>query len=225
MNDLAQFMVSSTTAQLGIVKRAKNPTIPPIIRYKDVRKPIVQYLTDPARSLNPLIVAEQTFLQRAADTSESSLRQDDALKSVEVLHAIHGMANSLGAYAFHPAPAKQGKLVIAGVDVSVHADLLLHGVTKGVQQMGAAVLRMTQADTSSDAAVEKRKQMGLYVATLVRLHVDQNLLAEPRVAANKFCMSIDVQHGEVFVAPASSARRINDLTAACQMIAALWASA
>lgn len=36
-NDLALYMVSSTTAQIGIVKRAKAPITPPIIRYKDAR--------------------------------------------------------------------------------------------------------------------------------------------------------------------------------------------
>ena len=83
---------------------------------------------------------------------------------------------------------------------------------------------MTQDDASSEAAVEKRKQMGLYVATMVRMHVDQNLKGEME-SANRLCMSIDVQHGEVFVAPNANARRISDLSAACQMIFVLWPSA
>ncbi len=66
--------------------------------------------------------------------------------------------------------------------------------------------------------------MGLYVATMVRLHVDQNIQSN-RQPANRLCMSIDVQHGEVFVAPNSNTRRVNDLTAACQMIAPLWPGA
>lgn len=221
VNDLALFMLSSPTAQIGIVKRAKSPQIPPIIRYKDARGPIVSHLTDPARSVNPLISAEQMFLQRAADMSESSLRQDDAEKSIEVLHSIQGMANQLAAFDFHSAPHSQSKLVLSGVEVSVHADMLVHGQAKGVQQIGAAVLRMTQDDASTPAAVEKRKQMGLYVATMVRMHVDQNITSN-RIPANKLCMSIDVQHGEVFVAPNANARRMSDLTAACQMIRLLW---
>jgi hypothetical protein len=35
-------------------------------------------------------------------------------------------------------------------------------------------------------------------------------------------MSIDVQHGEVFTAPDSNTRRMNDLENACRFIAALW---
>lgn len=110
--------------------------------------------------------------------------------------------------------------MLSGVEVSVYADMLVYSK----DQIGAALLRMTQDDASTDAAIEKRKQMGLYVATMVRLHVDQNI-ATDRKPANKLCMSIDVQHGEVFIAPNSNTRRMNDLTAACQMIAALWEGA
>lgn len=219
-NDLALFMVSSTTAQLGIVKRAKTPIIPPVIRYKDARPAITSYLTDPAKKLNPLVTAEQMFQQRVTDMSESTLRRDDAAKSIEVLHAIQGMQNQLSTYNFAPAPAKQGKLVLSGVEVSVYADMLVYSK----DNIGAALLRMTQDDASTEAAIEKRKQMGLYVATMVRLHIDQNIQTDLK-PANKLCMSIDVQHGEVFVAPNSNTRRVNDLTAACQMIAALWPGA
>lgn len=222
VNDLPLFMLSSTTGQIGIVKRAKQPQTPPIIRYKDARGPIKTYLTDPARNLNPLIVAEQMFTQRAADLSESSLRTDDAEKSIEVINSIQGMANSLGQYNFQPAPSQQSKLNISGVEVSVRADMLVHGQSKKVEQIGAAVLRMmTQDDSSTPAAVEKRKQVGLYVATLVRMHVDQNITTN-RTPTNKLCMSIDVQRGEVFVAPNANARRIADLTSACTMIGLLW---
>lgn len=224
MNDLALFMVSSTTGQLGIVKRAKSPQTPPIIRYKDARPAIVTHLTDPGRNVNPLISAEQMLQQRTADMAESSLRQDDAKKSIEVIHAVRGMHNQLATYEFIAAPHKQEKLVISGVEVSVYADMLVKGTSKGIDQIGAAVLRMTQDDATTSAAIEKRKNMGLYVATLARLHVDQNI-ASNRAPANRLCMSIDIQHGEVFVAPNSNARRIADLTAACQMIAALWAGA
>ncbi len=217
-------MVSSTTAQIGIVRRAKHPQTPPIIRYKDARPAIVAHLTDPTRKLNPLILAEDMFQQRVADLAESSLGQDDAKKSIEVLHAVQGMKNQLAPFQFVPAPARQGKLVLSGVEVSVYADMLVHGSAKGVDQIGAAVLRMTQDDATSPAAIEKRKQMGLYVATMVRLHVDQNIPTS-RTPVNGLCMSVDIQHGEVFVAPNSNARRIADLTAACQMVAALWPGA
>jgi len=151
----------------------------------------------------------------------SSLRKDDALKSIDVLHAIQTMANEVAQYQFVSAPRKQQKLIIQGVEVSVYADCLVHGSKAGVEEIGCAILRMTQDDAATDAAKAKRKNMGLYVATLLRLHVDNSLKGNKK-PMNRLCMSIDVQHGEVFVAPNSNAQRVKDINGACQFIAALW---
>ena len=159
--------------------------------------------------------------QRAEDPSESSLRQDDARQSIEVLHAIQRMRNQLGPFEFTAAPVEQSRLRLADIEVSVRADLLVLGASRGQDQVGAAVLRMTQDDAETETARSRRREMGLYVATLARLHVDQNITT-PRTVSNRLCMSIDVQHGELFQAPESNTRRMNDLENACRFIAAMW---
>lgn len=223
MNDLAQYMVSSDTARVGILRRAKTPNIPPIIRYKDVRPVVNAFLSDNQRSVNLLVEAEEHFNQRADDPSISALRQDDARNSVEVLHAIQRMANSLTQFSFEPAPKRQAKLDLAGVEISVYADLIVTGTLRRAPHSGVAILRMTQADGESEAAQTRRREMGLYVATLARLHAEQNFdLSKP--ISNRFCMSIDVQHGECFQAPESNSRRMNDLENACRFIVAMWDS-
>lgn len=224
VNDLALFMVSSDTARLGIIKRAKHPQTAPVIRYKDARPALCAYLSDPLLSVNPLVAAEELFNQRLMDPSQSPLIRDDAKQSINVLHSIQAMKNKLKGFDFHLAPKNQGKLFLAKVHVSVTADLLVHGEHKGTEQIGAAILRMTQDDAETDGAKAKRKEMGLYVATLARLHVDQNIPSD-RTPANRLCMSIDVQHGEVFQAPESNAQRMKNLEAACQIIGAMWDAA
>jgi len=211
------------TARISIVRRAKTPQVPPIIRYRDARAPICAYLADANRRVNPLVDAEAMLQQRAEDSAESTLRQDDARQSIEVLHAIQRMRNQLAQFDFVAAPTEQGRLLLASVEVSVRADLLVHGVSRGVNTLDAAVLRMTQDDTETENARTRRRDMGLYVATLARLHVDQNIApGSSRSVANRLCMSIDVQHGEVFQAPDSNTRRMNDLENPCRFIAALW---
>lgn len=81
-------MVSSDTARAGIVRRAKSPQTPPIIRYKDVRGPICEHLANPSRPVNPLNAAEAMFEQRQGDPSMSALMQDDAKNCIEVIHGI-----------------------------------------------------------------------------------------------------------------------------------------
>ena len=217
-------MVSSDTARMGIIRRAREPRAHTVTRYKDVRDPIRLFLSDVHHNVKHLVDAEKMLEQRAIDSSVGTMRQEDALLSIEVLHAVQRMRNTLAQYNFVIAPNRQAKLSISGVDISVRADLLLHGQARGVEQIGAAVLRMTKDDATTPSAKEKRRQLGLYVATLVRLHVDQNIKSN-RKPVNKLCMSIDIQHGEVFVAPAQTARRISDIENACKIIAAFWKTA
>lgn len=225
VNDLALFMVSSDTARSGIIRRAKLPQTPPIIRYRDVRGPICEHLASTNRNGNPLNSAEAMFEQRMIDPSFSALMQDDARNSIEVIHGIQRMQNQLGQYAFSKAPDRQPKLIIEGLEVSIRADLLVGGTNrKGDDLIGAAVLRMTQSGETTESALSKRREMGLYVATLAKAHVEQNLSGNS-MPSNALCMSIDVQQGEVFTAPASITRRLNDLTNACRFIVALWPTA
>lgn len=214
-NDLAAYMVASETAKQSIIRRNFEPQAFVVTRYQDARSAIRAYLSDLARSQNPLNDAMQMFEQRAADPSESDTRQDDARQSIEVLTALRGMNNQLARYQFHDAGQSQPKLVLAGVEVSVRADLWVYGQSRGEEQIGGAIFRMTQDDGG------RRSEMGRYVATLLRMHLDQNNPTN-RIPANRLCMAVDVRHGEVFTAPASNARRMNDLEAACRVIHALW---
>ena len=155
------------------------------------------------------------FEQRADDPSETSLRQDDARQSIEVINALRNMDNQLSRYNFVDAPHSQPKLILAGVEVSVRADLWVYGQHRGEEQVGAVIFRMTQDDGG------RRDEMGRYVATLLRMHLDANNPAD-RTPANRLCMAVDVRQGEVFVAPTTNTRRMNDLEAACEFIHAMW---
>lgn len=223
VNDLALYMVSSDTARLGIIRRAKFPNTPPLIRYRDVRPIVVAYLGDLRRDVQPLVDAENVFSQRAQDSSQSALRQDDAKQSIEVLHALQAMRNQLSPLNFTLPPQQQPQPEISGVTISVKLDLFVHGQSRGVDQIGGAVLRMTQDDADSASARTRRREMGLYVATLARMHLERSFAPTASIA-NRLCMSIDLRHGELFPAPSSSTRRISDIETACRFIAAVWPS-
>ena len=134
-NDLAAYMVASETAKQSIIRRNFEPQAFVVTRYQDARSAIRAYLSDLARSQNPLNDAMQMFEQRAADPSESDTRQDDARQSIEVLTALRGMNNQLARYQFHDAGQSQPKLVLAGVEVSVRADLWVYGQSRGEEQL------------------------------------------------------------------------------------------
>lgn len=221
VNELAAFMVASDTSRLSIIRRSKFVSTPPIIRYRDVRPVVSKFLADNTRPVNLLVSAEEMFEQRVNDKSLKALAQDDARKSIEVIHSIQQMGNKVAEYGFQLAPKDQPKLMISGVEVSIWADLLVTGVVKKTPHVGAAVLRFNQDDADTEAAIQKRAEMGRYVATVVLRHVLENFEAAKPIS-NKLCMSIDVQHGEVFCAPDSNTRRMSDIENACKFIAAMW---
>ena len=221
VNEFAHYMVSSDTARMGILRRAKYPQSAPLIRYRDARDAVCRYLTDRARSLNQLVSTESMLKQRSEDAAISAFWQEDARFSIEVLHAVQRMANQLGQFDFVASPRDQSKLIVGGVEISVWADLLVYGAAKGQEQIGAAVLRMTQDDAETESARERRRNMGVCVASLARMHIEQNIRSD-RAPANRLCMSVDIQHGEIFIAPNANARRLNDIENACHFIAAAW---
>jgi len=220
-NALAQYMVSSETARLGILRRSKFHQAPVIVPYREVRLIIREFLSDGKRNVNRLIEAEKMFEQKSQNNSYSTFIKNDSENSIDVLHGIQRMANQLNAYKFLKSPKKQEKLIISDVQVSVHADLLIEAPIKGDKHMGAAILRMSQDNSDTEDAKSKRRTMGLYVATLIRMHIDNSLKKDLPVA-NRLCMSIDIQHGEAFQAPNSNTKRQKDIESACQMIASHW---
>jgi len=84
------------------------------------------------------------------------------------------------------------------------------------------LLRLTQPEEDeTDRASDKRKDMGLYAATLVQMQVATNL-AGNRAPHHQICWSVDVQHGDVHVAPRNFLTRAKNIENACKFIAAMW---
>ena len=220
VNELAKFMVVSQTARLSIIRRARQPRdhVPAITRYHDVRDCLREYLADP--KAETLERAEAMFARRAEDPGETSFRQDDAKQSIDVIHEMRALKDDLAPYQFSLAPSRQEKkLMVSGVEVSVRVDLHVQSPTKAGDQVGSAILRLTKDDKTTPAALDKRREMGLYTATLIMMHMSGVQNQSPTA---KLCLSIDVQHRRAFAAPKSHKKRAEDLRSACITIAALW---
>lgn len=191
------------------------------MRYTQLRPSLRAFLADRTRNARILGATHQSLQQRSEDSSLSDFLRDDALLSIDALEAFHRMQNQLAEYDFQPAPSPQPLMRIAGVDISVNLDLLVARTQGAVEQLGGALFRFTKADEETDAAAAKRRDMGLYAATIIHMHVVQNL-AGNRQPTNRLCLSIDVQCGEVHVAPRNYAQRAQNIESSCRFIAAMW---
>lgn len=221
-NELARYMITPDTGRIGIIKRAKTSNTAVRTRYNDVRTVIRSALTDPVNERRILAAAYESFEQRQGDASLSPFVKDDAAKSLEVINAYKGMRNSLAVRDFVAPPPRQAPITIGGVKVSVTADVLLHGEDKGKATIGAALFRFTQPEDESDTrAIAKRREMGIYAATLVRMYVAENFSGE-RIVHYPHCWSVDIQCGDVHTAPKAFLQREQQIASACRFIAAIW---
>ena len=158
------------------------------------------------------------------DPSSTSFAKDDAEKSLDVLDCFGQMQNSFDAKRFVLLPRKSPKLLLSGVEVSVSLDALIEDGTENKPLVGGLVFRMTKpVDGETSQASGKRQNMGLYVATGVFLAIQRHYESSG-IPSFRHCWSADVQATEIHKAPSTFKKRINDLDAACQMIAAIWPS-
>ena len=135
------------------------------------------------------------------------------------------MRNQLAGFDYQPAPRRQAHLIITGVSISVNCDLLIHRSQRNAEQIGGLLFRLTKSDEDeSEYVASRRREMGLYAATLVRLHIAANL-AGNRAPTSALCWSVDVQNGEKQVCPNAHTQRVQNLEGACRFIAALWQTA
>ncbi len=221
-NELAKYLISSPTAQLGIIKRSKEVSTAINVRYKDVRKVLKSALIDSVNEKSIINTAINSFYQKSNDSALTSFVKEDSSKSVDVLQSFSLMRNKMAGTDFYGIQSQQPLLLISGVEVSVNCDLLIKKPSAKGDQIGALIFRMTKPDEDeSTTAKAKRKNMGQYVATLVRLQVD-NSLAGSDAPTNNLCWSVDVQCGDVHICPRTFAKRQKDITSACQFISNMW---
>lgn len=215
-------MVSSETAKLSIVRRAKEVSTAVVVRYSDVRAVLRNAMANPERSGEIIASARSSFAQRAEDPALSAFQREDASGSLDVLDAF---ANTTLPFQIEDcilAPSPQEPLNISGVTVSVNCDILIHRIRRNVQEVGGAILRLNKPeDSASERSIQKRREMAAYAATLVFMHVTEHHAAN-RTAAASICYSVDVQSGEAHDASRSFITRRQNLESACRFIAAVW---
>lgn len=221
-NELARYMVATDTGKIGIIRRARESGTPVRTRYKDARTAIREALCAPANEKRIIAAARDALEQRADDPALSDFARDDAEKSAEALTAFANLRNQLAGHNFIEAPAKQPKLILAGVEISVHCDVLIERTYRGVDQRGAALLRLTKPEEDeTETASDKRREVGQFAATLVHMHLARSL-AGNKTPYHGLCWSIDVQNGDVHAAPRTYLSRATNLENACRFIAAMW---
>jgi len=215
-------MISSETARIGILKRAKEVSTAIVVRYSDVRNVLRNAVAAPDRAPEIIETARNMFQQRAADTALSAFIRDDANGSLDVLDSFESVRSQLDGLECVPAPSNQELLNISGVAVSVNCDILIHRARRDQSEIGGALFRLTKPEEEpSERSLQRRREMAGYAASLVLMHISEHHAANMR-PNGALCLSIDVQSGETHDAARAFTRRRQNIENACRFISAMW---
>lgn len=215
-------MVSSETARVGILRRAKEVSTAVVLRYSDVRAVLRSAITTPDRATDLIETARDTFRQRSTDTALSAFARDDANGSIDVLDHFEAVRTRLTGLDCIPAPSNQERINISGVEVSVNCDILIQRTRRQIEEVGGALFRLTKPEEDpSDRSIQRRREMASYAAALVMMHISQHHAAN-RIATGGLCLSLDVQSGEAQDAARAFTTRRQNLENACRFITAMW---
>lgn len=213
VSKLGEYLTATPRRRRSIVADQKRPKDFVVIWYMEARKALVDCLL---ADLDPDILEAAVS---ALDDPLGSARPDsnDAARAQVSIDALDAFATKLldsldlAGLTIERGETYAERLAIAGVTVSVSPDFVVRS-SKGV---GALVLYFNKTNPLDENS-------GAYVASLLHQFVEERLghVGVPDPGA---CRVIDVLNGKVYTAPKSYKRRRQDIEAACQEIAAVWA--
>jgi hypothetical protein len=213
VNKLGEYMTATPLRRRRIVEDQKRPKGFILPRYTEAQDAITKYLAggkpDEGRLLSEI---ERLVLAPSATEWESDRKRlaSEALQSfLEMADAIDldGLSGTVGRN-------DQPRLSIGGLEVSVRPEVLLSGTDRhGRPTAGALKLYFSKTSPLTEDSAA-------YIAAAVQAFVEAHL--QPAHAEPRNCRVIDVFGQKVYTAPRASARRRNDLAAACEEIARAW---
>lgn len=221
-------MVASDVGREGIIQRARWQGAAAVVRYRDARRAMVRFLSDPHRRPQTLLDTKERLEAQADDPALRPFMREDARSSVGALDAFRAGLNEFGFGGLHfeLPPGGLGPLDIESVAVTVSLDLIVRATDRRRGELvGGVLFRLSKgSDGETDAAATRRREMGMYAATLVHMVCAEQLtrIGAPSPA---HCFSVDVQRRERHRASSQYLNREANLQAACRSIRRAWSDA
>jgi hypothetical protein len=212
---LGEYMTATAARRRQIIRDQKTPPVFKAARYRPAREAIVDYLEGGMADDGPTLARAAEL---RADMSGSDFVVQDRLLSAEAIEDFLPIAEELeidalsveSGYAFASETLNFG-----GTLVSMRPDAILKDRETG------EVVGCVKLNFSKSAPIQEL--VGAYVATALRAYLEENAKGVKRISPSR-CYVVDVPTGTISFAPNANKRRLGDLTAAGEEIAARWSS-
>ena len=212
LNKLGEYLVAKPGRRHSIIRNQKKPKDFIVARYADAVRAIQRHITEEHESADQLNKAVRTL--STAD-HDSKWKRDTADLCAKALFAFMSIADEIPTNGFKAIMGEDSpeKMNIAEVDVSVRPEILLVDPDQNNQIVGGIKLYLGKDNPLEDASD--------FVGSVLYRYLAEVLSTEAAVS-HKNCFVVDVFAGEIIAAPKAYKRNMNDVSAACTEISALW---
>lgn len=208
LNKLGEYMNATPARRRRIIEDQIAPKEFIATRYSDARESIVDCIAGK--------ISEDQLTQVAEDLRnkeyDSKFTTQDKNLSADAIDSFLEISDQIpDHYKFEKVSANEkSKLEISGVDVSIRPDAYIKNDNDEV--VGALKLHFPKSNPLTTAS-------GEYVATALKTFVQEGT---ENPIDHKLCIVVDVSSSSVISAPKAGKKRMIDIEAACQEIAAQW---
>lgn len=219
VNKLAEYIVSRGARQRQILKDRKYPDDDFNIGmyHREAAEAVSQYLAGGAIDPAP-ITAKLSVLAQAAPDKIGTARRVNA--NIDALERFLEMLDDIDLLGATPTLGSNNspKLPFHNVQISVRPEIILRGVgPKNQKCVGAVKFHFSKTRPMDE-------EVAGYVSALVQEYSKLHLLDDDEIVHPSYCQVIDVASGKIFAGVKATAKRMKDVAAECQNIAALWPS-
>ena len=211
VNKLGEYLDATPARRRRIVQDQKDPKDFMVIRYKDAREIIVDFLSSGLENEQDALSAASRLRDEEAATSFAKQDKNASADAIEDFLDASDLINMDGMVTERVKKNTTDSMVIAGVDVSIRPDVIFKDQkTGGI--VGALKLHFSKTHPLNSTSSK-------YVATVMRVHLEkrENSEIDP-----KKCYVVDVPTKNVNHAPRAYKKNMKDIEAACEEIEARW---
>lgn len=213
LNKLGEFLTAAPSRRRKILKDQKYPSSFIVARYNDAESAISDYLSSNPFDISVLDTAlskiENKVIETDWDSQTKSLNYDAIDSFYDICDQFSFQACSLNRVAKNVITP----MYFGNVSISVRPEILITKKVKDNTQIGAIKLYFSKT-------YNLNKESGEYIASVLMEYLKTN--QKTHTPTNKLCCVVDVFGQQVYTAPASYKRRMENVIAATQEISAIW---
>lgn len=217
VNKLGEYIVSKGARQRKILHDRKypDPDFQMGMYHREASEAVASYIAAGAIDPSPLDKVLHSLEQLTSDKVGTARRINANIDALERFGMMLDDIDLMGADpefgAHNPA-----KLTFHNVEISVRPEIVLRATVKGKIYVGAIKLHFSKSHPHTE---ESAGFVSAAVNEYCRVHLAGygDAIVHPA-----FCQVVDVASGTVFPGVKATKQRLNDISAECQNIAALW---